>query len=70
MNTASKLVVATAVIALAGCASSGGTAMVSPTTTSKVDSAYVAAVEHAANKAPVRVRVIWVNPPERQNSAE
>jgi hypothetical protein len=68
MNTACKTVVAAAVLSLlSACATTDENARFSPRRTIVQDSDYVAAVEDAATHSPVRVRVVWINPPvERQ----
>ena len=64
MNTARKLLLVAAVLSLSACASSGTAQNYRLEGHSEYDSAYVAAVEDTARHAPVRVRVIWVNPPK------
>ncbi len=64
MNTACKMLVSVAALSLLGACATADTASFKPKRTIVQDSDYVAAVEDAASHAPVRVRVIWVNPPE------
>ena len=67
MNTSCKTLVSAAVLLLlSACATTDESASFVPRRTIVQDSGYVAAVEDAANHAPVRVRVVWVNPPERR----
>lgn len=64
MNTACKTLVSAAALSLLAACATTDTASFKPQRTIVQDKQYVAAVEKAATKAPVRVRVIWVNPPE------
>jgi uncharacterized lipoprotein YmbA len=68
MNTARKLLVIAAVLSLAACASNGTAQNYRLNGHAEIDEEYVAAVEDAARTAPVRVRVIWVNPPDAVDS--
>lgn len=70
MNTACKTLVSAALSTLlAGCASDG-VALASKQSGPAYDYAYIATVDHVADHAPERVRVIWVNPPEEVTGAD
>ena len=71
MNTACKTLVSAAVLCLlSACATTEQAAVVRPGRTIVDDSQYIAAVENMANHAPERVRVIWVNPPDKHIDSE
>ena len=71
MNTARKTLVSAAVLCLlSACATTDGTAVARPGATIVQDSRYIAVVEDRANHAPERVRVIWVNPPDKHVDSE
>jgi hypothetical protein len=65
MNTARKfLVSAVSMILLSACSTTGLTTRFEPRRESVQDYEYIARIESSAMKAPERVDVIWVNPPE------
>jgi hypothetical protein len=67
MNTACKtLASAAALCLLSACAMTPEMATIDPGSTIIQDEDYIAAVEDGAHDAPVRVRVIWVKPPDRR----
>ncbi len=65
MNTARKTFISAAVLLLLSACATADTATYRPQTGGD-DMEYVAAVDHAADHAPVRVRVLWVNPPNAE----
>ena len=67
MNTACKMLLCAAAMTLLSACATADTASFKPQRTIYEDSAYVAAVEDAAAHSPVRVRVLWVNPPDRRS---
>jgi hypothetical protein len=67
MNTACKTLVSAAVLSLlSACATTDGTAVARPGRSIVQNSQYIAVVEDRASHAPERVRVIWVNPPDKR----
>ena len=70
MNTACKTLVSAAALCLLSACATDGTAVVRPGRSIVQDSQYIAIVEDRANHAPERVRVIWVNPPDKHIDPE
>lgn len=66
MNTVRKcFCLASASLLLSACATTGDPPVSHQPTSLKYDSDYMAAVEHASDKAGVEV--LWVNPPRNQD---